>query len=292
MNADPLEQAVAVVALMREGSRKWSSLGDDILALGSASELLRGSTSGQQELRLDDSVATEHDVESARREVEGWAAEGINVVPLGSPTYPVNLRSVSARPPALFVRGDLVEADAGAIAIVGSREASGDRRNWAAAVAAACASKGVTVVSGLAEGIDTAAHCGALEAGGRTIGVLGSGLRQMYPASNRDLAAKMAYSGAVISQFWPDQRPSRTTFPRRNAVISGLSACVLVAEGRQGSGTQIAAEAAARQGRPLLVSEHLQGERWVAELQRKHWVIGVADPADVTDKIAAILGQS
>lgn len=280
-----------MIALMREGSRKRSSLGDDILALGSAGELLRGSISGQQELILDASGATELDVDSARREVEEWATEGITVVPLSSPTYPANLQSVSARPTALFVRGDLVEADAAAIAVIGSREASEDRRNWAAAVAAACASKGVTVVSGLAEGIDTAAHCGALEAGGRTIGVLGSGLRQMYPASNRDLAAKMAYSGAVISQFWPDQRPSRTTFPMRNAVISGLSACVLVAEGRQGSGTQIAAEVAARQGRPLLVSEHLRGESWVAELQRKHWVIEVADSVDATDAIAAVLGQ-
>ena len=77
----------------------------------------------------------------------------------------------------------------------------------------------------------------------------------------------------------------------RNAVISGLSACVVVAEGRQGSGTQIAAEVAARQGRPLLVSEHLRGESWVAELQRKHWVIEVADSVDATDAIAAVLGQ-
>ena len=173
-------------------------------------------------------------------------------IPLGDTAYPANLREIHAPPARLYVRGTLVEDDALAVAIVGSRAATPYGVAVAERLAADLAARGVTVVSGLARGIDSAAHRGALRAGGRTIAVLGSGVDVIYPPENRRLAGDIEASGALVSQFEPGTPPLAGYFPARNRVIAGLSLAVLVVEAAEKSGSLITAGLAAEMGREVL----------------------------------------
>ncbi len=173
-------------------------------------------------------------------------------IPLGDTAYPANLREIQAPPARLYVRGALAEDDALAVAIVGSRAATPYGVAVAERLAADLAARGVTVVSGLARGIDSAAHRGALRAGGRTIAVLGSGVDVIYPPENRRLAGDIEASGALVSQFEPGTPPLAGYFPARNRVIAGLSLAVLVVEAAEKSGSLITAGLAAEMGREVL----------------------------------------
>lgn len=170
----------------------------------------------------------------------------------GDAEYPALLLAVPTAPTALHVRGALVEADTLAVAVVGSRRATPYGVTMAETLAADLAARGVTIVSGLARGIDTAAHRGALRVGGRTIAVLGSGVDVVYPPENARLADEIAASGAVVSQFVPGTPPLPHHFPTRNAVIAGLSLAVVVVEAAERSGSLITARLAAELGREVL----------------------------------------
>jgi DNA processing protein len=150
------------------------------------------------------------------------------------------------------VRGRLLEADALAVAIVGSRRATPYGLDVAETIAAELAARGVTVVSGLARGIDSAAHRGALRVGGRTIAVMGSGVDVIYPPENRRLAEEIAERGALVSQFAPGTPPLPHHFPIRNGVIAGLALAVVVVEAAERSGSLITARLAAELGREVL----------------------------------------
>jgi DNA processing protein len=164
--------------------------------------------------------------------------------------YPALLAATPA-PPALYVRGTLVADDALALAIVGARRATPYGTEVAERLAAELAARGVTIVSGLARGIDTAAHRGALEAGGRTIAVLGHGIDRCYPPENRALAAEIATRGALVSQFFPGTPPQPRNFPLRNRTIAALALGVVVVEAAEHSGALITAGAAADFGREV-----------------------------------------
>jgi len=166
--------------------------------------------------------------------------------------YPANLREITTPPERLYVRGGFEERDALAIAIVGSRMATSYGLAVAERLAADLAARGVTVVSGLARGIDSAAHRGALRAGGRTIAVLGSGVDVIYPPENRRLAAEIESRGAVVSQFEPGTRPLSGHFPARNRVIAGLALGVVVVEAAEKSGSLITAGLAGDLGREVM----------------------------------------
>lgn len=166
--------------------------------------------------------------------------------------YPALLREVPTAPATLYVRGGLVDGDALAVAIVGSRRATSYGLDVAEMLAADLAARGVTVVSGLARGIDSAAHRGALRVGGRTLAVLGSGVDVVYPPENRRLAAEIAERGALLSQFAPGTPPLPHHFPTRNAVIAGMSLAVVVVEAAERSGSLITARLAAELGREVL----------------------------------------
>jgi DNA processing protein len=155
-------------------------------------------------------------------------------------------------PATLHVRGGLLETDALAVAIVGSRRATFYGLDVAETLAADLAARGITIVSGLARGIDAAAHRGALRVGGRTIAVLGSGADVIYPAEHRRLAAEIAERGAVLSQFAPGTPPLPQNFPTRNRVIAALSLAVVVVEAAERSGSLITARLAAELGREVL----------------------------------------
>ncbi len=165
--------------------------------------------------------------------------------------YPEQLKKIHDPPLALYVRGRLMAGDKQAIAIVGTRRASHYGMGSAEKLAGQLARGGTTVISGLAGGIDTAAHRGALKSKGRTIAVLGSGLGHIYPPENRGLARDISGSGAVVSEFPIDRNPDKTTFPMRNRIVSGLSMGVLVVEAGVKSGALITANQAMSQGRSV-----------------------------------------
>lgn len=194
------------------------------------------------------SLRARADIDAVIRRLE---RDRVAIITLEDPGYPTNLKPLSDAPPVLYVRGQLLESDASAIAIVGTRTPTPLGITTAERFAGELASEGITVVSGLARGIDTAAHEGALAAGGRTIGILGSGIDMIYPKENMALAEQMARSGAVISEFCPGTEPLPGHFPARNRVISGLSLGVLVVEAACDSGSLITAGHAAEQGREV-----------------------------------------
>lgn len=172
----------------------------------------------------------------------------------GDADYPPLLLAVPTAPPTLHVRGSFVDGDVVAVAVVGSRRATPYGLAVAETLAADLAARGVTIVSGLARGIDTAAHRGALRVGGRTIAVLGSGVDVVYPPENARLAEEIAARGALVSQFAAGTPPLPHHFPTRNAVIAGLSLAVVVVEAAERSGSLITARLAAELGREVLAT--------------------------------------
>lgn len=176
---------------------------------------------------------------------------GAEVMTLGSPHYPPWLREIHDPPTVLYVWGTLQERDRHGIGVVGTRKPTHYASGCAKKISYQLAYSGITVVSGLALGIDTAAHQGALAAKGRTLAVIGSGLLKLYPPENLSLAEKIATSGAVISEFPMGTSPDKQTFPMRNRIISGLSFGLLVVEAGGRSGALISANQAGEQGRAI-----------------------------------------
>ena len=178
---------------------------------------------------------------------------GIRAVYPGHPSYPPLLAEISGRPSLLYVRGELVARDDTAVAIVGTRRATPYGRQAAERIAAELAEAGVTVVSGLARGVDAAAHRAAVDVGGRTIAVLGSGPDVIYPAEHRRLAEQILESGAILSEFPPGAKPDAQNFPARNRIVSGMTLGTLIVEAPARSGALITASFAADQGREVFV---------------------------------------
>ncbi|MGB3328346.1 MAG: DNA-processing protein DprA [Thermomicrobiales bacterium] len=195
-----------------------------------------------------ESVRRELDVNSVVSRIE---QDGIGIVTIDDANYPRLLRESHLPPPVLFVRGTLQEDDVDAVAIVGTRQISPYGRTVTDEIATGLVQAGMTVISGLAIGVDGVAHQAALDAGGRTIAVLGSGLRQVYPSEHRRLAERIAENGAVISDYPPDTKPDARNFPARNRIISGMSRGVVVTEAPEKSGALITVDFAADQGRDV-----------------------------------------
>ena len=187
------------------------------------------------------------------RELERIEAQGISVMHPGHPAYPRLLAEAAGRPSILYVRGVLTPADDSGVAIVGTRRATPYGRQAAERIAAELAQAGVTVISGLARGVDGVAHRAALAAGGRTVAVLGSGPDVIYPAEHRRLAEGILESGAIVSEHPPGAPPDAQNFPARNRIISGMSLGVVVIEAPLRSGALITATFAADQGREVFV---------------------------------------
>jgi len=191
------------------------------------------------------------DRERLDRELARARDLGLGIVTFLDGGYPHNLKEIPGFPPVLYVSGEIREDDSLSLGIVGSRRASFYGLSSAEKFAAEIASAGLTIVSGMARGVDTYAHRGALKARGRTIAVMGSGFCHIYPPENKRLAASIAASGAVISEFPLDTKPLAQNFPRRNRLISGLSLGVLVTEAARNSGAMITVDFALEQGRDV-----------------------------------------
>ncbi len=182
---------------------------------------------------------------------ERIAAQGISVITWQDQAYPSRLKEIDQPPPVLYSRGELLPEDDFAVAIVGTRRITPYGRQVTDELAGFLAASGITIVSGLARGVDAAAHTAALRAGGRTIAVLGSGVDRIYPPENRSLAEQIMSHGAILSDYPVGTAPEATNFPPRNRIISGLSLAVVVIEAGETSGALITAEFAAEQGREV-----------------------------------------
>ncbi|MBE3040486.1 MAG: DNA-protecting protein DprA [Chloroflexi bacterium] len=178
-------------------------------------------------------------------------AQGIEILTWDDELYPPRLKEIDQPPPVLYVRGALTTEDSWAVAVVGTRRVSAYGRQVAEEIASFLAANGVTVVSGLARGVDAIAHQSALKAGGRTIAVLGCGVDRIYPPEHVQLAEKMMASGALISDYAPGTPPDASNFPPRNRIISGLSMATVVVEAGETSGALITAQFAIDQGREV-----------------------------------------
>jgi len=186
-----------------------------------------------------------------KRELKLIDKYGVKVISCLDKDYPGNLKEIYDPPIILYVKGDITPEDKYAVAIVGSRHATRYGIVTAERLGYELAARGFTVTSGLARGIDASGHKGAIKAKGRTIGVLGSGLAEIYPPEHLDLAERIAEDGAVISEFPMEMAPRKDNFPRRNRIISGFSLGVVVVEAARNSGALITADFALEQGREL-----------------------------------------
>jgi DNA protecting protein DprA len=187
-------------------------------------------------------------------------------VVVGQDEYPTKLFSVPERPPILFFRGNISVLDGPTVAVVGSRQADSTHLEITRALASELAHRGVIVVSGLAVGIDSSGHCGALPAG-KTVAVLPSGLANIYPASNQGLAEQIERNGALVSPFSPHAPATSSSFLQRNAIISGLADATIVTRATRVSGTANEVEHSIRQGRPVYFwAETMTADSWASEL--------------------------
>ncbi len=191
------------------------------------------------------------DWKEAKREVDRVRKEGYKLVTLTDEDYPQNLLSIYDPPPYLYVLGELSKEDEHSIAVVGSRLCDGYGKRVAQEIAMGLSERGITVVSGVAKGIDAISHTAAIEAGGRTVGVLGNGVDVVYPLANRHLYKQIPKKGALISEFSLQTPPDASNFPRRNRLISGVSMGVVVIQASKNSGSLITAYFALEQNREV-----------------------------------------
>ncbi len=216
----------------------WNADAAELVASGLGAKLAEKVIGARKQINLDQV--------GARIE-----AQGIKILTWMDEAYPTRLKEIDQPPPVLYIRGDYLMDDLFAVAIVGTRKITPYGRQVTEEIASYLASNGITVVSGLARGVDAVAHQAALKAGGRTIAVLGSGVDKIYPPEHRGLAEQMMTCGAVISDYAVGTPPDASNFPPRNRIISGLSLAVVVIEAAETSGALITAEFAAAQGREI-----------------------------------------
>lgn len=228
----------------------------------------------------------------AHAELKAIHKAGVVILTLKDPGYPKSLAAITNSPPLLYMKGELLPEDHQAMAIVGSRKASSYGIRTAENMAQELSVHGFTIVSGLARGIDSAAHSGALAAGGRTLGVLGCGLDIQYPPENTKLFQEIIQHGAVISEFPLGTPPLPVNFPHRNRIISGLSMGTLVVEATERSGSLITAQCALEQGREVFA---IPGNLGAANSQGTNRLIKagaklVAGVHDILEEIQPQLG--
>jgi DNA processing protein len=225
-------------------------------------------------------------------QIADWDRQGIRLITEHDPAYPRNLKAAADHPALIFVAGRLRSEDARSVAVIGSRQATAVGQALAREIAGHLVGGGYTVNSGLAAGIDSAAHTEALACSGRTVAVIGTGLLHYYPAANRRLQERIARECAVVSQFWPDGQPAAENFPRRNAVMSALSLATVIVEASVRSGARIQARLSLRQGRPVLLAEPLLAQPWARELAQRPDVYVLGSPSDTPELVDRLTVES
>lgn len=286
---DEIMERAALLALLRRAYSDWPRIACDVLERGSAAALLTEQIAEHDAL-LPAADDADQLIAEAAALLAGWEAAGYGVHTILDDSYPPQLREIRELPPVVFTRGRMAD-DTRAIAVVGSRKATERGLRIAGVVAETLAKRSITVVSGLAAGIDTAAHEAALRAAGRTVAVIGTGIKRYYPAANRGLQQRIAAEGLVVSQFWPDAPPRKQHFPMRNAVMSGYAAATVVIEAGENSGARNQARLALQHGRPVVLLSDLLVHGWARALAPKPGVTVAASPDELFAVIDEILQQ-
>jgi len=249
---DPRQYWVAFSLVKGIGAVRFQALlnyfGDPQIAWGAPTEALK--EAGLSDKIIENLVATRSSVDLDKM-WDQMEAKGISILIQTDDTYPKRLNEIDQPPPVLYKQGDLVADDEWSVAIVGTRRVTAYGRQVAEDIGSSLARNGLTIISGLARGVDSIAHQAALNAGGRTIAVLGSGIDRIYPPENRHLAEQIKANGALISEYSANTPPEASNFPQRNRLISGLSLAVIVIEAGHKSGALITAGFAADQGREV-----------------------------------------
>jgi len=283
------EEHIALVALLRTLAKgeRWATVTERVLERGSARAVWQEKTSDA--LVPDPSLAAEFD--QATLDVNAWITAGRQMVGILDDLYPTRLREIHQAPPFLFAAGTLLSEDP-AIAVVGSRRATPRSLDIAGSIASALASEGITVLSGLAAGIDAAAHTAALEAGGRTVAIIGTGIAQQYPAVNRALQLEIEQRGLVLSQFWPEAPPQKHNFLMRNAVMSGYGRATVVVEAGEQSGARAQARMAVEHGRPVVLTDQVvAANEWAKKLLGRPGVLVARGMNEVMDHVRRALDR-
>jgi len=292
---DDLRERAAVLALVSVTEREWHRTAALIEEAGGAVRLLapRSPRPDAFDAAEIDAMVAKVTPDVVNRYVEliqSLAGQGIRTVTVLDHDYPVNLREVYNRPPMLFIKGDFRDADQRAVAVVGTRNASRAGVELARLITGQLAKRGITVLSGLARGIDAAAHEATLEAGGRTVAVMGTGINQVYPPENRDLAARIHAQGALVSQFWPDAPPTRYSFPLRNVVMSGMSIGTVVIEAGSTSGAKMQARFALEHGKRLFLVESLVMQQdWARRYAKRPGTVVVRSADQIVGVVETLL---
>lgn len=286
MDTSRLAERAALLALlrMRPDGMTWPEIASEVAYAGSATAVWDERTSAAL---LPDPTTTAA-IEEAAGELSAWDHAGLRLVTVLDREFPQRLLDIRETPPILFVDGELQSHDMG-MSVVGSRKASDRGLGIAAAAAQVLVGKGMTVIAGLAAGIDTAAHRAALDIGGRTVAFIGTGINKFYPAENRALQQEIARTGLVVSQFLPDAPPARHAFPMRNATMSGYGQATIVVEAGETSGSRIQARLAVQHGRPVILTDTVATTtHWGAALAERpgvHVVRGIDELSTVIDKV-------
>ena len=284
-----IREHAAVLALTEAAPGPWYEVADLLEDAGSAQALIAGAHTFYDEREA--ALAKELATRTTSEKVAHWASviertldasPWTRLITVLDPDYPANLRRVYDRPPFLFILGDLAPEDARAIAVVGTRQASPRGLALAQKIATALAERDVTVISGLAAGIDTAAHEAALAADGRTLAVMGTGIDRVYPKANTDLARRITERGALLSQFWPGSPPRGYNFPLRNVVTSGVAVGTVVVEASSTSGAKMQARLALEHGKRLfLVRSLVMHEEWAQRYATRRGALVVESVDDI-----------
>lgn len=282
-----LEEQAALVDLIRTRPQgmTWLELTAEVRLHGGPREALSALEPGS----LFPSEERQADYARALADVTEWGREGLQFLTIVDDRYPGAVRDIHQAPPFLFAIGQLVPNDVG-VSVVGSREASAHGIKMATSVATALVGLGVSVISGLAKGVDAAAHKATLEAGGRPVGVIATGIRKQYPAENRDLHQAVTDAGLLISQFWPDAPPQKHNFLMRNATMSGYGIATVVVEAGEHSGARAQARMAVEHGRPVILTDSvLARNEWAKGLEGRPGVHIAAATSDVVRVVEALL---
>ncbi|WP_092602443.1 DNA-processing protein DprA [Actinopolyspora xinjiangensis] len=286
------DERAALLALLRTRPENmtWSRITSEVADAGSARAVWeRFGVPALFGTNAEGFHDAEPEIESAKEDIAAWRSAEFDFITFRDDEYPRQLREVNQFPPFVFVRGTLVPRE-NAVSVVGSRKASPAARDTAADISAGLVGAGFTVLSGLASGIDTAAHTAALESGGRTVAVIGNGIRRVYPAANRELQERIVREGMVLSQFWPDSPPAKHTFPMRNATMSAYGIATIVVEAGEHSGARIQARAAVEHGRPvILLDSVVRGTAWGAALRGQPGVFVVDGPRAAVSAVERIV---
>lgn len=238
-----MSELIPLVALLRYGSYRNSQM-----------KLRQRLTSGEMPSEIIREEAEQQRLlDQAYKDIQHWLSSGENPLSWLDSDYPQQLRDVHDFPPIIFTRGNLKKLDQG-ICIVGSRKAGPQAISATRQIAYILVHSGWTVVSGLAKGIDAAAHAETLRLHGRTVAVIGNGIDQTYPKENTELQREIEASGLTLSQFWPGSSPTKFSFPIRNAVMSAYASATIIVSAEEKSGTRHQARQAVAHGRPLVIS--------------------------------------